>query len=168
MQEEQSALSLLASLLRQLVTQDHASSHYMQTQLQKGKDQKRQPLFNEVASMLQYVAGSYREVFIVVDALDECATTERSELLSQLSLLQEQLSAVRVMITFRPPVTPEERFSRVVELEISAHAEDLRRFICGQKKKLSKVVGQNPGLMDDVVRGIVRGSDGMLVLPYIV
>jgi hypothetical protein len=161
MQEEQKARSLLAALLRQVVKPEHAVLPQVQAVLELCEKQKRKPSFKELSDLLHLVASSYAEVFIIVDALDECKATELPPFISELQRLQSKLPAVRVMATARPQVVSDVELVNAVHLDIFARRDDLERFIQGQSGRLSKQVQRDATLMEEVVSGIVAAADGM-------
>ncbi len=161
MREEQNARSFLAGLLRQLVNQEHAQSQQTQTLVEQCKKADRRPSFNELADLLRFVAATFRIVFIVVDALDECRNDQWPQLMSQLWLLQRQLPAVRLMATARPQPALDNEFKDAMKVSIQAHEVDLRTYLDNQIPKLSLHVVRTPCLKEEVVRGIIQAANGM-------
>jgi hypothetical protein len=131
-QTDQSAQSLLAALLKQLVQSrlDIATSvtHIYEHHLKE----KTRPSLNEIFGNLQSVCSNYAVVYIVVDALDECTDKdgERGRLIDKLHKLQAKLD-VRLLFTSRfiPEIT--QKFQSDPTLEVRASEEDVRRFVTG-------------------------------------
>jgi hypothetical protein len=161
MREEQTKEKLLAGLLRQLVKRKHSQSERLKAVHERCKNAGRRPSSSNLFDMLQYVAGIYFRIFVVVDALDECDSTVQSPLLSELRRLQTLLPKLRVMVTFRPHVTVAEEFTDAVNFEISASSWDLEHYVAGHMSQLSKRVGDTPGLGDQIIQRIVEAADGM-------
>ena len=86
--DEQKAVDLLASLLKQL-SQQRASLPDNVKALHDQHERTR-PSFEEISKTLQSVAAIYSRVFIVVDALDECQAFDgcRTRFLTELFKVQ--------------------------------------------------------------------------------
>ena len=165
--EEQKAEDLFASLLKQL-TRELPSVPNSVKALHKThiKDQTR-PSFNEISGALQSVTAMYSRVFIIVDALDECQTSDdcRTRFLSELFNLQKW-QRINILATSR--VIPEivDQFKGSMSLEIRASREDVERYLEHyiRHKQLPSFVRQNPSLQEEIKTGILKAVDGMYVL----
>jgi hypothetical protein len=121
----------------------------------------------ECAQELQSVCVRRSTVFIVIDALDECAEGDstREEVLSVLSNVQP---ALRLLITARPHIAEVlNTFKDATRLEIRASEEDIRRYLEGRtekEKKLKYHIKKDPTLQGDIMTAIVEKVDGMSVL----
>jgi hypothetical protein len=69
------------------------------------------------------------DIFIVVDALDECIERDQEYLITE---LQSLASTVHVMVTSRPLPSIEQLFHGATRLEIHATKDDVRKYIDGQ------------------------------------
>ncbi len=161
MRAEQTKEKLLAALLRQLVKPEHSASEKLETLFEQCEKAKRRPTFSELTGLLQYVAGTYSEVFVVVDALDECDAKEWCPIISELRHMQSLLPALKLLITFRPHVTITEDFTEAATMEICADSWDLEHYVNEQIPNLSKHVEENVSLREEVIQGIVKAADGM-------
>jgi hypothetical protein len=74
--DEQSAENLLASLLKQLTQERSSLPESVKALYDHHKDKRTRPLFDEISRTLQSVAAMSSQVFIVVDALDECQASD--------------------------------------------------------------------------------------------
>jgi Cdc6-like AAA superfamily ATPase len=123
-QDNQKVDDLLASLLGQLT----AWQSTVPKSIRALYDEHRRgvkPLLsrNEILEALSSITKASSRTFIIIDALDECKTDRiRNELLSEVYRLQE-ISGIRLMVTFRPSVAPKCP-SSVTELEILADEGD--------------------------------------------
>jgi Cdc6-like AAA superfamily ATPase len=161
MREQQTKSNLLAALHRQLVTYEHTVSEHAQHLLGQCERADIQPTFGRLSSLLQHVVGSYAQVYIVINALNKCASAEWQPVMAELQCLQALHPTVRLMVTFRPQVVFESDFVDSDELEIRASSWDLQQFIEGRMSLLSKQVMKTPSLRDDVLRSIIHAADGM-------
>ncbi len=161
MRDEQKKEKLMGALLRQLVTPKHSALEVLQALVEQCKAEGRRPTFDELSKLIQHVFNAYTKVYVIIDALDECASVEWSPLMAELQRLQAMLPAVRLMVTFRPQIDVKNNFLAVSKLEIRADDGDLERYIDNNIMHLSKYVVENPTLKKDVIQGIIKAADGM-------
>jgi hypothetical protein len=161
MQEEQTKEKLLAGLLRQLVKRTHWGSEKLQTFHEQYKNAGKRPSFNDMVILFHHVAGTLSNLFVVVDALDECEGTNWSPLISELRRLQSLVPVLRLMITFRPHIAVAEELADAATLNIRADRGDLEHYVKMQLPRLSKHVTETANLREEVIKGIVDASDGM-------
>ncbi|KAJ6092624.1 ankyrin [Penicillium sp. IBT 16267x] len=156
---EQKVEDLLASILKQLASPVPESVTKL---YEKHKDRRTRPSLNELSTTLQSVVETYERVFVVIDALDECQTTEdcRNVFLSQLFDLQEN-SAVRLFATARPIPKITERFIGD-HLDIRAHESDLHRYLEGRISQAGSELLQS--YKEEIKTRIAEVADGMFLL----
>jgi hypothetical protein len=106
----------------------------------------------------------FSKVFIVIDALDECRTTDgcRTRLLTEIFLAQAK-SRANVFATsrFMPEVT--EKFEGSISVEIRASEEDVRRYLNGHMSRLPGFVSRSTDLQEEIKTEIVLLVKGMWV-----
>jgi hypothetical protein len=129
---DQKAENLLASILKQLSHCRSPLPTSVKMLYEKHKDRRTRPSLNELFRCLQSVVSLYAKVFLVIDALDECETSDdsRNVFLSQIFDLQKACS-VNLLATARPLPEIVERFSGD-NLEIRAHESDVEKYIEGR------------------------------------
>jgi Cdc6-like AAA superfamily ATPase len=160
--EDQTLQSLLAAVLRQLVEQHTPLMASIEELYRSYLTEKIQPSFEEIFSALSEAIRSFSQVFLVVDALDECSQQSRGELLSSLQNLQK--TGMKLLVTSRRTVDFRQHFEECDELEIEACECDVKAVLDDQKKKLPKCVRDDNNLWNEVKEGIVAAVDGMLVI----
>ena len=162
--DEQNAESLLASLLKQLCQERASLPDSVKVLYKKHKVKRTRPSFDEISKTLQSVTTIFSKVFIIIDALDECQTTDgcRTRFLTEIFLAQAK-SGANVFATsrFLPEVI--ERFEGSISLEIRASKEDVRRYLDGCMFRLPAFVGRSPDLQEEIKTGIVSLVKGMWV-----
>ncbi len=161
MREEQTKEKLLAGLVRHILKYEHSLSERLRTLHMRCVMEMRRPTFSELSSVLHFVASTYSSVFIAIDALDECASTQWRPLISEIRRLQDIHLGVRLMATFRPQIDFDDQHLNGEQLEIRATDLDLERFIHSNVSLLSKHVEETPALKKDVVQSIIKAADGM-------
>jgi hypothetical protein len=166
-QDKQKADHLLASLLKQLSQERTSLPDSVKALYEKHKDKRTRPSFDEISRTFQSVATMFSKVFIIIDALDECRTTDgcRIRLLTEIFLAQAK-SRANVFATsrFMPEVT--EKFEGSISVEIRASEEDVRRYLDGHMYRLPGFVCCNTDLQEEIKSGIVLLVKGMWV-PYV-
>jgi len=128
----QSATNLLAALLKQLVHSRPDIAAPVTRMHDYHLKQQSRPSLNDIFEALQSVCLSYAVVYIIVDALDECADKDstRGRLIDKLRELQTRTD-VRLLFTSRfiPEIT--QKFQSNSMLEVRASEEDVKRFVAG-------------------------------------
>ncbi|KAI1278658.1 hypothetical protein F5Y07DRAFT_397679 [Xylaria sp. FL0933] len=168
---EQTIEHFIASLARQLI-QKHLSVLKTPRKVSKSLDElycrhkieKTQPSRAELSTILRSAIAEYSEVFVIIDALDECNTSNecRIDLLTELFQLQHS-SMVRIFATSRINSGIASLFRSASHIQILAHAEDLGSYLESRMKRYDQ------DLFDDILRQsviaeIVKAAKGMFLL----
>ncbi|KAI9843643.1 MAG: hypothetical protein M1837_006225 [Sclerophora amabilis] len=164
-QLEQTPINLLASLVRQLIPEGDAALGDLKSMYQSHTFKETRPTLDEVSKLLLSAMASYSQVFIVVDALDECADGNgmRNSILAKLRSLQAS-NDINLMATSRFIPHIMEAFENDPQLEIRASEADVRRYLDGQMFRLARCVIKNAALQEDIKEEIVKAVDGMFLL----
>ena len=131
--EEQSATSMLGSLVKQMVSgleriPEEISGVFQQ---QKNTLGGSRPQLVDLVNMLQVIASS-RPTFICIDALDECAGGERLKILDSLKEILEQSWGARIFVTGRPHVRAEiesRLAGQVTSVSLTPTRGDITRYL---------------------------------------
>ena len=161
-QTDQSAASLFAALLKQLVWNRPEIATPI-TQIHE-LHSKRKPSFSDILQALQSVFSAYTTTFIVVDALDECSDRDgaRGKLIDKLHELQAGKD-VRLLFTSRSIFEITRKFDSKSTLEIHASEEDVKRFVAGRITDLPACIQNDEELQRTVQSKIVKAVNGMYV-----
>ncbi len=163
-QADQSVVSMLAALLRQLVQSGRPDNVATVTTIYehclKGRGR---PSLDDIFRTLQSTCANYAVVYVVVDALDECADTDgaRSRLIDKLRELQARFVEVRLMCTSRFIPEIMQKFCSDSRLEVRAREEDVKRFVADQIPRLPNCIRRDNELRCAVQSKIVEAVDGM-------
>jgi len=132
-QDEQKIDNLLTNLLKQLTAQRSVPPESVKDLYHQHKKESTRPSLGEISTTLQSVATMFSRVFFVVDALDECQTSDgcRMKFLEEVLRLEEKLHA-NVFATSRFIPEVGERFKQATTYEIRAHDEDVRQYLEGR------------------------------------
>lgn len=162
-QTEQTSTSLVGSLLRQLAQDQISICADLKIMYEDHKKNKSKPSFDEVSNALCSAAGRFSQVFIILDALDECSGLDgcRDKMLKLLNRLS---FVANVMVTSRPNTSIEQGFNNVQQLEIIASDEDVR--LCLEARildtpRLHRIIATMPSLEKNIVDTISAKAQGM-------
>lgn len=162
MQLQQTLVNLFASLLKQLLQQQGVVSDDLKTLYRRHVQTETRPTLDEIFTMLQSQINRFSQVFVVVDALDECPVENRvrQDLLSKLDALQTSHN-IHLMVTSRPLPDIMQQFPSSLRLEIRAKEEDINQYLDGQMHRLAGCVMRSVDLQEFVKESIVKAVDGM-------
>ena len=164
-QDEQKPVDLLASLLKQLLSELPSIPMSVRDLYKYHRGKQTRPLFDEISKELHSIIDAYSKCFIIVDALDECQVSDggRPKFLSELSELQIKVGA-NLFITSRsiPEVT--KLFEgKGISMEIHASEEDVRRYLGGHMARLPSFVLRSLDLQEEIITEIIKAVSGMYV-----
>ena len=135
-QNEQSPVSILGTLLKQLVfglqeIPEEISEAYRD---RKNAIGGQGPQISNILKMLQITSARMR-AFICIDALDECATEHQVMVLDLLGQLLQQSPETRIFLTGRPHILPAIGrclTRKVTSLSISPKRDDIVTYLCSR------------------------------------
>lgn len=167
-QKKQTAVNLMGSILRQLVNKLYSTRaelpYEIITLYQFHAPTSTHPTLNDYYNTIRKVARAFERIFVVVDALDECA--ESDELCSRIQGLLS-IGNFCFLATSRPLKSIDEFFTDAAHIEIYATETDVRRYLDSQiqsKPRLRAHVRKNPGLSCEIIDKITQKTQGMYVI----
>ncbi|CAG8419070.1 unnamed protein product [Penicillium salamii] len=165
-QNEQSAVSLLSNILKQVVqTQDPFPSD-VKVMYDRHKSKGTRPSIDDIGKTLRSIYGSkLRRAFVVIDALDECRISDgsRTTLINHILGLQENCN-LNILVTSRSSPDITEKFKSSPMLEIRASQADVTRYLRGNLAILPSFVSRDPDLQEQILAGVAEAADGMFLL----
>ena len=161
---DQNTTILLAAILRQLVQAQRSIPESVLRLHEHHSSRGTRPSLDEIFGTLQSVLRNFSNVYLVIDALDECLDQDgtRTRLLARVRDLQKEAN-LNLMVTSRFIPELEEEFEHVRRLEVRANHEDVKRFVTDQICELPKCIGRDTELQSLVEGKIVEAADGMSV-----
>ena len=146
--KEQSATSMLGSLLRQIVggmetVPEEISQAFQEQRKAIGS---RVPRLPDIVKMLQTVTSSL-QTFICIDAFDECAVAHRVKVLHSLQHILEMSPHTRIFIIARPHIRAEieKRLAgRVISIPVGPSRDDIVEYL-----RLRLDEDETPDAMDE-------------------
>jgi len=160
--QEQKSEDLVASLLKQFSQVLPTVPESVKSLYDRHKARRSRPTFEELSDTLRSVLGGYHRAFVIVDALDECQTTDSCRQRFLQGML-DLVGATQVNLFATSRSIPEivEKFREATRLEIRASPEDVRKYVDGSIYQLPSFVGRNPELKEEVITAIIKAVDGM-------
>ena len=167
-QVEQSAKHLIGSLIRQVAHRKRTLSDDVTGLYHKHRPEGSRPTTKELSNLLYSEITHLSEVFILVDAMDECSVNNhtREDLLTTLQGLLE-MPNVRLMITSRPVASIEAHLQGMAYLEIRAADEDIRKYVenrIPKERRLIPYVRGDNAFRISVIDTIIAKAQGMYVM----
>jgi predicted ATPase len=170
-QAQQTAEGLLRSLLKQLAHQRPSLLDQVVDLYERRGAKVSPPSINEFSSALQSVTASYSQVFVLIDALDECQVSDRTRsiFLSEIFNLQAR-QGINIFATSRFIPEIVDKFVGSPSLEIRASKGDLQIYLDAQvsNSELPGLDGHSTELreqiIEDIKTDIIEAVDGMYVI----
>ena len=131
-QQEGTTTNIMGAILKQLVARGGIPNHVREA-FQKGKREfgGRGPRLVDLMGMLKIAIASLPQVFVCLDALDECLPKYIPELLESLRNIVRDSPKTRIFLTGRPHVSEDAKryFSKAVVIPISPNPDDIRNYV---------------------------------------
>lgn len=163
-QDEHTIDALLASLLRQLTACQSSLPETVHELYKQHNTQsnKTRPSTEELIRVLKSVALIYSRIFIMIDALDECKSSNgtRLRVLSCIFKIRSEIRA-NFFITSRFNTEISGAFLGNPTLEIRASDNDVRNYLSGNMAHLPKFVRGDPSLQKEIIDSILQAVQGM-------
>lgn len=130
---EQNTGDLLASILKQLVETQSLLPECVKDLYESHQSRRTRPSVDELHKTLRSIIASYSKVFIIVDALDECQTSNntRIKFLFKLFDIQDE-SHINIFATSRPIPEIYKKFKESTVIEVRARTDDVRNYLESQ------------------------------------
>ncbi|KAI4094172.1 MAG: hypothetical protein LQ344_002426 [Seirophora lacunosa] len=153
--------NLLASLCVQALDGDVPIPVALQ-ELYKSHEVKRtRPTLREIETVFVEIGKLLDDLYLVIDALDECSADARSFITQKLRTLS---SNTKLLATTRPIDDITREFTTEPVLEIRASHADLEKYIKARferSSRLSAIVQKQPSLETEISDGIIAKANGM-------
>ena len=163
-QQEQTIPNMVGAILKQLVGRGDTPK-YLRDAFQKGKKEigGRGLLFGEMVQMLKTAIASIPQVFICVDALDECIPKGLLELLEPLRDIVRESPGTRIFLTGRPHVQNDLQryFPKAVVIPISPNTNDIKVYVEMRLDRDTEPEAMNNVLRADIMKVITERISDM-------
>lgn len=161
-QERQNHYDLLSSIAKQLAQGQSPIPGSLKALYNAHQRRGTSRTLQETMDMLDTVASSYKSVFIIIDALDECESKSRQALLSEVFRLQRR-HPTNILATTRdiPDIIESNNFQNVTVLRILASDVDVSRYISSRIPDMQGFVQRRPDIQEEIRKGILCKIKGM-------
>ena len=168
-QQEQTITNMMGAILKQLVGGGDIPRNVREA-FRKGKKEigGRGLRQADLKQMLGIAIASLSQVFICIDALDECPPKNLPELLDSLSDIVRESPKTRIFFTGRPHVEEAIRgyFDKAVVLPISPNTEDIRNYLEMRLDRDDESGAMDSDLRADIVSSILDKMSDMYVAAF--
>ena len=165
---DQTAFNLITSIVKQLIQyQYYGVKHWFPPALLEMYEGKPGPIPksplkpDEITKVVRKIVEVGNDLYIVIDALDECSETTRKAFLTY---LREFDCNTHIFITSRFSKSIERGMINATQVEVSANNDDIRGYLHSRitgHYRLSQFVATEPPLLDEIVKGVLANADGM-------
>ncbi|KAK6540680.1 hypothetical protein TWF694_008073 [Orbilia ellipsospora] len=163
------ARNFTRSLLKQLVIQCPQFPQGLVELFKSFSASSKTEIENQkIEEFLLRTVSKFTTTFLVVDALDECDPEQRFDVLQIIQKLAE--AGARIFATSRPhPEDINDALNEVDKIELSAEADDIRKYINAEIAKYQRGTPRarriSDELRDNIVESLTQKSNGMFLLP---
>ena len=165
-QQDQTITNTLGAILKQLVCRGDIPQYlHVAFQAAKMTFGGRGLRLPDLMEMLRVTIASLPQVFICIDALDECLPKRLPELLGLLRDIVRESPRTRVFLTGRPHITEDVRrcFTKAVVIPIRPNTDDVRNYVKMRLDRDAEPEAMNDNLRADIMRIIIEKISDMCV-----
>jgi Cdc6-like AAA superfamily ATPase len=164
LRSQQTPVELLSGLLQQLVQVQPSLPESLVNLYNSHRTKRTRPSLQDISRELLSATNEFSKTYIIIDALDECDTSDgnQQKFLSELLDLQGR-AQVSLFATSRPIPEIEEKFKEksCESLEIRASQNDVEKYISSHMQNLPSFVMNKPDLQREIQSAIVNAVNGM-------
>ena len=155
---------ILGALLRQLNWDTQPMQQALVDLHKRHAKLQTSPTPSELSSALAQTSKSMKDVFVIIDALDECNEDIRWGILDTLRDIRDVAPNTHLLFTSRPIDSIEEELEDFRRLPIKASRADLELFIdqhIEKNRHLKRVCSKSPDLRSDMKDSVVNTAKDM-------
>ena len=162
-QQEQTITNIMGAILKQLVDRGEIPDDLRDAFQKAKKEFGRRLRLTDLMGMLKIAIASLPQVFICLDALDECLPKYLPELLESLRGIAQGSPRTRIFLTGRPHVREDvlRYFTKAVVIPISPNSDDIRNYVEMRLNRDDEPEAMSNDLREDIVRVILEKISDM-------
>ncbi|KAI9860058.1 MAG: hypothetical protein M1813_006406 [Trichoglossum hirsutum] len=157
----------IGAIVRQLVERRQAIPRDVRNLYEKHRGKGTTPTCAEYLELLQCLTKECSEVYVVIDALDECIDKKGQIIWNDLLIkLKDSISNLRLLYTSRHIDDLAGILAGSTRIEIHASEADIRAYIQAQVKSkhlLFEFCRQDSNLRNDILQVVVSKAEGMFL-----
>ena len=164
-QQEQTVVNTMGAIVKQLVNRAGISKDIREEFKEAKKFGGRRPLLVDLMRMLRIAIAKLPQVFICVDALDECLPKDLLKLLESLRDIVRESPGTRIFLTGRPHVggAIQNSFTKAIVIPITPNEDDIRNYVKMRLDGDNTPEAMDNRLRSEIVRTIVDKMSNMCV-----
>ena len=163
-QQEQTTTNIMGAILKKLVSRGGIPNDVREA-YQKGKMEfgGGGPQLRDLMGMLKIAIARIPQVFICLDALDECLPKHLRELLESLRDIVREFPRTRIFLTGRPHAKEDVQryFSEAVVIPISPNPDDIRNYVEMRLDRDDELEAMSNDLRAEIVRVVLENISDM-------
>ena len=161
-QQEQTVTNMMGAILKRLVGRE------IPEDIRKAFQEGRRPLLADLIRMLRIAIAPLPQVFICIDALDECLPKNLLEVLESLRDIVRESRSTRIFLTGRPHVGGDiQRYlPKAFAIPIIPNTDDIRNYLEMRLNRDPEPEAMSNDLRADIVRVILEKISDMCVRPF--
>ena len=170
--EHQTPRQILSAFIKQLCWGRSELPNALITFYRKHILDARTPSYDAIENALSIIADEYQELYLVIDALDECQQELREQILESIVDLSRNHNCVKVFVTSRPENDIMHMFRRLstptICIKAQNTAEDIRKYVVDSVDNLikaDKLKIERAETTRVIIDSLVTKADGMYVTP---
>ncbi|KAI8151173.1 hypothetical protein K4K49_011135 [Colletotrichum sp. SAR 10_70] len=169
--EKQLTEKMIRSILKQLSLQCPETPHALSSLFDSCGESDRQPTVDELLVALQNVFRSFCDIYIILDALDECGDPEEAlDFLDR--IMSWEFEHLHILASSRPERLLEETIKTMTTEQNRIHLQshvidnDIRTYVQGRLQTDTKLKKWDklPGVKDEIEEKLMQKADGMFRL----
>ena len=164
--QDQTINNIVGAIFKQLVGRAGIAKDLREA-FQKAKSEigGRGPRLADLMGMLKTAIASLPQVFICIDALDECVPKRLAELFESLRDIVRESPTARIFLTGRPHVGEDVRryFTKAIVIPISPNRDDIRNYVEKRLDRDDEPEAMSNDLRVDIVRAVLENISDMCV-----
>jgi len=165
-QQEQTATNIVGAILKQLLVRrevlEHVRQVFQKAKMEVGGRGLRLP---DMVQMLKQAVSILPQVYICIDALDECPPKHLLELLGSMKEVLKEWPRIRIFLTRRPQVEAEiaRYFPTRLTVPVIPKTQDIKRYLENKLEMDPEPMAMSDGLHADILRIILEKVSEMCV-----
>jgi len=154
----------LRSLIKQLSVQCGGPCHPLDTLYSEHQNGQQQPTIGALKKVLRDILGMFQDVFIILDALDECI--ERQALLEWIiDVVDQNLDNLHLLVTSRKEKDIEDCLASCVSSEVNIQSTavdpDIQVYVREQLSSNPKLKKWSMKVREEIEAVLMHGAHGM-------
>ncbi|MCJ1387629.1 hypothetical protein MMC18_000472 [Xylographa bjoerkii] len=162
--EKQKPENLIRSLITQLSLHSRNNPAHLETLYSKCQDGKQRPSVDSLMSTLKQMLGDFREIFVIIDALDECKRWEELTDIVE-SIVGWKIEKLHLLVTSRRERELMDAFDPLVSHQIAIEDEtvdvDIQTYVRHKLANDTKLGKWPAELKMEIESTLTNGAHGM-------